>query len=151
MAASVTQLAWGAITFQDGYEMAGQLEYIKECIQWGTDYFIAAHISSDEFVAQIGDVTLDHDGYWGRAENMTEERPASTMSTSYPGSAVVGETAAALAAASIFYTNINETSMADEALTHARELFSLSNTWRSDSGYASISRISEVYGYNNYW
>lgn len=149
MAASVTQLAWGAISFQDGYEMAGQLEYIKECLQWGTDYFIAAHISTDEFVAQIGDVTLDHD-WWGRAEDMTMDRPEFTMSASSPGSAVVGETAAALAAASIFYTNIDETSMADEALTHARELFNLANTWRSDSGYASIPRISEVYGYNKY-
>ena len=64
--------------------------------------------------------------------------------------AVTGLAAAALAAASIFYTNIGETSMADEALTHARQLFNLANTWRSDSGYASIPRISEVYKYIKY-
>ena len=53
MAAMTTQLAWGAITFQSGYEAAEQLTYMKECVQWATDYFIAAHKSDFELIAQV--------------------------------------------------------------------------------------------------
>ena len=54
MAAMTTQLAWGAISFQQGYENAGQLGYMYECLKWATDYFIAAHVNDFEFVGQVG-------------------------------------------------------------------------------------------------
>ena len=53
MAAMTTQLAWGAVTFKEGYEKAGQIQYMKECLQWSTDYFIKAHKSDYELVAQV--------------------------------------------------------------------------------------------------
>ena len=127
MAAMTTQLAWGAISFQEGYENAGQMEYIKDTIQWATDYFITAHVGPDELVGQIGNGHVDH-SYWGRPEDMTMDRPAYSISPSKPGSDLAGETAAALAAASIFYNNIGETALADEALANARELFDFANT-----------------------
>ena len=129
MAAMTTQLAWGAISFQEGYEKAGQLGYIKDTIQWATDYFIDAHTSPNTLVGQIGNGHVDH-SYWGRPEDMTMNRPAYSISESAPGSDLAGETAAALAAASIFYNNIGETAMADEALSHARELFDFANNYR---------------------
>ena len=129
MAAMTTQLAWGAISFQEGYENAGQMEYIKETIQWATDYFIAAHVSPNEFVGQIGNGHVDH-SYWGRPEDMTMDRPAYSINPSNPGSDLAGETAAALAAASIFYNNIGEIALATEALDHATDLFNFANTYK---------------------
>jgi endoglucanase len=88
-----TQLAWGAISFQSGYEKAGQLQYMKECLQWAIDYFIAAHTSTNELYEQAGDGNVDY-GYWGRPEQMTRARPAFKIDASHPGSDLEAETAA---------------------------------------------------------
>ena len=48
-----TQMAWGAITFKDGYDSAGQSQYLKSALKWATDYFIAAHTSKFEFIGQV--------------------------------------------------------------------------------------------------
>ena len=124
-----TQLAWGAISFQEGYENAGQIKYIKETIQWATDYFIAAHVSTNEFVGQIGNGNVDH-SYWGRPEDMTMDRPAYYINAGNPGSDLAGETAAALASASIFYNNIGDSALAEEALDNAIELFDFADQYR---------------------
>ena len=146
MAAMTTQLAWGAISFQMGYEAANQMKYIKECLQWATDYFIAAHTAEDKFYGQIGEGQADH-SYWGRPEDMTMNRPAWFINSSAPGSELAGETAAALAAASIFYKNIGEDSLARDALRHARELFDLANNFRGK--YTNtIPNAQSFYEYN---
>ena len=43
MAESMTLLAWGGIAYKDGYAKAGMLEYLRDAVKWGTDYFIKAH------------------------------------------------------------------------------------------------------------
>merc|ERR1712039_770940 len=70
-----------------------------------------------------------------------------SISPSKPGSDLAGETAAALAAASIFYNNIGETALADEALENARELFDFANQYK---GKYSDS-ISDASIYYNSW
>ena len=57
-------------------------------------------------------------------------RPAFSISASSPGSDLAAETAAALAAASIFYANIGESALSSEALSHAIELFDLADNHR---------------------
>ena len=122
----VTQLAWGAVTFQAGYEAAGQIDNMRKCLAWATDYFIAAHTGPKEFYGQVGDGDADH-AFWGRPEDMTMARPAFKIDASSPGSDLAGETAAALAASSMFYANIGEAAMATEALDHAKELFTFAD------------------------
>ena len=58
-------------------------------------------------VSQVGNGDLDH-AYWGRPEDMTMNRPAYSVTTSAPGSDVAGETAAALAAGSIAFSQTGE-------------------------------------------
>ena len=53
MAFAGTMLAWGGITWSEGYEVAGQTEYMTDCIKWTADYFIAAHTDKFEFVGQV--------------------------------------------------------------------------------------------------
>ena len=54
----------------------------------------------------VGDGNTDH-SYWGRPEDMTMARPAWAITTSAPGSELAGETAAAMAAASILFKTAN--------------------------------------------
>ena len=55
---------------------------------------------------QVGDGYADH-SYWGRPEDMTMARPAWAITTSAPGSELAGETAAAMAAASVLFKTAN--------------------------------------------
>ena len=79
---------------------------------------------------QIGDGNADH-GFWGRPEDMTMNRPSFRITSSKPGSDLAGETAAALAASSMFYKAIGDSSAASEALSHARTLFRFADEKRA--------------------
>merc|ERR1712117_669313 len=142
-AAMTTNLAWGAISFLEGYNTCGELEYIKKTIKWSTDYMIDANRlqTEGEFIGQIGAGDADH-GYWGRPEDMNMYRPVFSVSPSSPGSDLAGESAAALASASIFYKMIGESALAAEALDNAKELYDFADTYKgkySDSiGDAAI-------------
>ena len=73
------------------------------------------------------------------------ERPSFYLTEDAPGSDLVGETAAALAASSMVYRNLNDTALADAALDHARELFDFANNFRAD--YTdSIPEAANFYG-----
>ena len=68
---------------------------LLQIIRWGSDYFIACHISDNEFIAQIGNQETD-DGIWEGPEFQTE-RKFFKLDVDNPGTEVVAETAAALA------------------------------------------------------
>ena len=53
MAHAATMLAWGGITWDGGYQLAQQTEYMTECISWTADYFMAAHTDKYELVGQV--------------------------------------------------------------------------------------------------
>jgi endoglucanase len=38
MAATTTVLAWGGISFQRGYSLAGQLEWFTDCLRYTSNY-----------------------------------------------------------------------------------------------------------------
>ena len=56
----MTTLAYGGIMFEDGYKAAGQFSYLQSSVKWGTDYFIKAHVSPNEFYCQVGNGDIDH-------------------------------------------------------------------------------------------
>nr|AGP76398.1 endo-beta-1,4-glucanase 1 [Amitermes foreli] len=128
MAATATVLAWGLIDFEAGYSSAGALDDGRKAVKWATDYFIKAHTSQSEFYGQVGQGDLDH-AYWGRPEDMTMARPAYKIDMSRPGSDLAGETAAALAASSIVFKNVDGT-YSNNLLTHARQLFDFAKNYR---------------------
>lgn len=72
----------------------------------------------------MGDGDSDH-YCWQRPEDMTTSRQAYRIDANHPGSDLAGETAAAMAAASIVFSHSNP-SYANELLTHAQQvLYSL--------------------------
>ena len=82
MAESMTMLAWGGIEYAQGYVKAGMMDYLRDAVKWGTDYFIKCHVSPNEFYGQVGDGFADH-ASWGRPEEMSMARPGKSFKVTY--------------------------------------------------------------------
>nr|XP_039252311.1 uncharacterized protein LOC120329657 [Styela clava] len=142
MAFSLTTLAWGGIHFRDAYKDAGEYHHMVEAVKWPTEYFIKAHLSKYELVAQVGNGKQDHSN-WGRPETMSSNRPTYKITAEKPGSDLAAETAAALAAASIFLDETHP-KLAAKALAHAQELFEFADTYRG-LYHKSVPEVAEFY------
>ncbi|UII27898.1 glycoside hydrolase family 9 protein [Fulvivirga maritima] len=141
MAFSATLLAWGGIEYEDGYVASGQMDYLKNNLRWVNDYFIKCHTAPNEFWGQVGNGGTDH-AWWGSAEVMQMERPSYKIDASSPGSDLAGETAAALAAASIIFQD-DDPAYSSTLLSHAIELYDFADNYR---GVYSNS-ITDAAGY----
>ncbi len=128
MAATATFLAWGMVEYRQAYANSGQLPYALDNLKWVTDYFIKAHTAPNELYGQVGGGDIDH-AWWGPAEAMQMARPSYKITASCPGSDLAGETAAALAAASIVFQPTDAT-YAATLRTHAQQLYSFADTYR---------------------
>ncbi|XP_047340676.1 endoglucanase 11-like [Impatiens glandulifera] len=146
MAFTVTMLSWGVIEYGDQIAAAGELEHAMESIKWGTDYFIKAHTNPNVLWAEVGDGDTDH-YCWQRPEDMTTSRRAYKVDEENPGSDIAGETAAAMAAASIAFRTLNP-HYSHLLLHHAQQLFEFGDKYRGKydgsigvvkSYYASVS------------
>ena len=150
MAATATMVGWGAVDFKGGYQKACEWDNLKTMLKWATDYFIAAHIGTNEFIGQVGNGREDH-SYWGRPEDMVMNRPAYKISESAPGSDLAGETAAALAAASMVFKG-EDPNYAELCLKNARELYNFADKFRgkySDSIRDAADFYRSWSGYND--
>jgi endoglucanase len=145
MAATATMLAWGIVENRSAYVSTGQLDVALDQLKWATDYFIKAHPSANELYGQIGTGGADH-AWWGPAEVMQMARPAYKVTTACPGSDLAGETAAAMAAASIAFRPTNAT-YANTLLSHARTLYAFADTYRGK--YSDC--ISDAQSFYNSW
>ncbi|BAF19200.1 Os06g0247900, partial [Oryza sativa Japonica Group] len=129
---------------------AGELAHALDAIKWGTDYFIKAHTKPHELWAEVGDGDTDH-YCWQRPEDMTTSRQAYKVDRRRPGSDVAGETAAAMAAASIVFRQSNP-HYSHLLLHHAQQLFEFADTYRGkyDSSIAEVkSYYASVSGYHD--
>lgn len=79
---------------------------------------------------------------------MMEKRPLTQVNTSYPGSEVAAETAAALAAASLVFKTV-ESTYSEMLLEHAEQLFTFSDTYRG-SYSKSIPKVQKYYNSTGY-
>ncbi|CAA0836099.1 Endoglucanase 5 [Striga hermonthica] len=149
MAFTVTMLSWAAVDFKNDLISLKQFGHTLEAIKWGTDYFIKANPQPYVFWAQVGDGGSDH-YCWERAEDMTTSRTAYKLDLENPGSDLAGETAAALAAASIAFEPF-DSAYSNLLLDHAKQLFSFANRFRG-LFIDSIGNARQFYtssGYND--
>ncbi|KAL2545976.1 Endoglucanase 8 [Forsythia ovata] len=100
MAFTITMLSWSIIDF--GRNMGGELGNAVRAVKWGTNYLLKATAKDGIVYVQVGDPLSDHN-CWERPEDMDTLRTAYKIDVNHPGSDVAGETAAALAAASIVF------------------------------------------------
>ncbi|KAL3618016.1 hypothetical protein CASFOL_038337 [Castilleja foliolosa] len=147
MAFTVTMLSWAAIDFNKDLTSLNQLGHTLEAIKWGTDYFIKAHPQPNVLWGQVGDGTSDH-YCWERAEDMTTSRTAYKLDPEHPGSDLAGETAAALAAASIAFKPY-DSAYSNLLLVHAKQIFSFANRFRGlyDNSIGNAKQFYTSSGY----
>ncbi|KAL5729833.1 cellulase [Ranunculus cassubicifolius] len=158
MAFTVTMLSWGVIEYGEQIAAAEELKHALEAIKWGTDYFIKAHTNPNVLWAEVGDGDTDH-YCWQRPEDMTTSRQAYKIDENNPGSDVAGETAAAMAAASIVFRKTNP-HYSHLLLHHAQQLFEFGDKYRGKydeslgvvkSYYASVSGYKDELLWGALW
>ena len=137
MAYTASMLGWSLYEDPGAYEESGQLDYMLEDITWVTDYLIRCHPEDEVFYYQVGDGGSDH-SWWGPAEVMPMARPSYCVTASAPGSAVTGEASAALAIASIVFSD-SDPDYSALCLEHAESLYEFSDSTRSDAGYTAAN------------
>ncbi|GLT32976.1 hypothetical protein SLA2020_076030 [Shorea laevis] len=105
MAFTTTMLSWGVLEYRE--TMGTQAAYARVAIRWATDYLLkCATATPGKLYVGVGDPNADH-RCWGRPEDMDTIRTVYSVSSSNPGSDVAGETAAALAAASMVFRTVD--------------------------------------------
>ncbi|KZV35180.1 endo-glucanase 2 family protein [Dorcoceras hygrometricum] len=128
MAFTITMMSWSVIEYGGQMGGSGELGHAIDAIKWGTDYLIKAHPQPYVLYGEVGDGNTDH-YCWQRPEDMTTSRAAYRIDPSRPGSDLAGETAAAMAAASIVFRRYNP-SYSAVLLRHAHQLFEFADKYR---------------------
>ena len=164
LASSLSNLAWGGISFPDGFSDAGEMDALLSAVRWGTDYLLKAqgldqNGATTFFIAQVGDGHSDH-ALWSAPEVQTIPRPAMAVTPDKPGSDVSAASAAALASASVLFRQQGNQPYADTLLEHAESLFTFADRYRGkysdaitgvQSFYNSWSGYSDELAYGAAW
>lgn len=137
MAYTASMLAWSVYEDKDAYQKSGQLQYALGTVKWICDYLIKCHPEADVYYYQVGSGSADH-AWWGAAEVMQMERPSYKVDKNSPGSTVVGEAAAALAACSVVFGDVDK-AYSEKCLSHAKQLYNFAETTKSDAGYTAAN------------
>ncbi|CAM8876401.1 unnamed protein product [Rhodiola kirilowii] len=141
MAFTITMMSWSIIEYGKQLAHSGELKHAMDAVKWGTDYLIKAHPEPNVLYGEVGDGNTDH-YCWQRPEDMTTDRRAYKIDPSNPGSDLAGETAAAMAAASLVFRHSNP-SYSNELLSHARQLFEFADKYRGK--YDSSITVAQKY------
>ncbi|KAL2333788.1 hypothetical protein Fmac_015001 [Flemingia macrophylla] len=147
MAFTATVLSWAILEYGDHMDAVKQLHYALDSLKWIMDYLINAHPFPEVLYIQVGNPEVDHN-CWERPESMHEERPLTQVNSSFPGTEVAAETAAAFASASLVFKKIDFT-YSDTLLRHAQQLFIFADTYRV-SYSVSIPQLREYYNSSGY-
>jgi endoglucanase len=121
---ALTVLAWGGITWKEGYEGAGELDNLLEAIKWGTDWLIKCHVSDNEFYAQVGNGVEDHKTWIRPEENDNQGmwRPSYKINCQNPGSDMAAEAASTFASASMLFKG-KDNAYSAKLLDHAERIY----------------------------
>lgn len=146
---TTAMLAWGLADFQQGYQSAGQYQAALANLRWNDDYIIAAHTAPDVYYAQVADPTTDHQ-FWGPAETNPTTRPSFAVTATCPGSDIVGEASAAMAASSIVFRT-QDPKYSAQLLAQAQSLFSFANTDRGKYSDCVTKAQGFYTSFSGYW
>ena len=128
---TTTTLAWGAIEYKQAYVNSGQWTWLLNQLRWSNDFLIKAHPSANVFYGQIGMTNSDHN-IWIPIESTQylTDRKSIKLDATHPGSDLVLQAAAAMAASSIVFRANGDAAYANTLLTHAEQLFTFGDTYR---------------------
>ncbi len=150
MAYTATMLAWSGVEDENAYQSTQQMQYLQRSLRFVNDYFMKCHVrnpdgSTQRFYGQVASGSVDH-AWWGPAEVMQMGRPSYYVDAANPGSDLTGETAAALAAASMIFAN-DDPAYSAQLLEHAIALYEFADTYRGRYSDA----ISDATAFYNSW
>ncbi|XP_043716953.1 endoglucanase 9-like [Telopea speciosissima] len=148
MAFTTTMLSWSVIEF--GKRMPNGLHKAREAIRWATDYLLKASSSlPDALYVQVGNPTEDHD-CWVRPEDIETPQKVYKVTPTNPGSDVAGETAAALAAASLVFKHVDH-QYSKTLLETAKKTFAFADKYKGNYSQHLSSVVCPYYcSYSGY-
>ncbi|MQL94017.1 hypothetical protein Taro_026669 [Colocasia esculenta] len=127
MAFTTTMLAWSLVEFGAMMPPA-ELRNALAAVRWGTAYLLKTIAHPNKVFVQVGDPLKDHN-CWERPEDMDTTRTVYVVTPENPGSEVAGETAAALAAASMAFRQADP-AYAELLLDNAARAFEFADTYK---------------------
>ncbi|KAE8695209.1 Endoglucanase 11 [Hibiscus syriacus] len=133
---------------EQGVDLVGGYYDAGDHVKFGLPMAFTAHTSPNVLWAEVGDGDTDH-YCWQRPEDMTTSRQAYKIDQNNPGSDLAGETAAAMAAASITFKKTNPY-YSHLLLHHAQELFEFGDKYRGKyDGSVAVAKsyYASVIGY----
>ncbi|XP_024520496.1 endoglucanase 1 isoform X1 [Selaginella moellendorffii] len=149
MAFTITLLSWSVVEFEAELGRAAELDNARAAIRWGTDYLLSAFVPPSTLWVQVGDPNADHQ-CWERPEDMDTPRTCYQVNPSKPGSDVAGETAAALAAASIVFA-ATDSSYSQRLLATSKQIFAFADKYRGSYSDVLGGAVSPFYtSYSGY-
>ncbi|KYR02578.1 putative glycoside hydrolase [Tieghemostelium lacteum] len=128
LSGAMTMLGWGFLEYKEAIVNCSADSLYLEDLRWGYDWLMAAHISPNEFCAQVGNGEIDH-AYWGPPELMTMDRPTYMINQTAPGTDLALEASAALSICYMIFKDTDET-YAEKCLGHAKDLHNFGDTYR---------------------
>ncbi|KAG9129042.1 hypothetical protein Leryth_016873 [Lithospermum erythrorhizon] len=148
MAYTTTLLAWSVLDYAK--KMGPQLDGARAAIRWSTDYLLkCARTTPGKLYVGVGDPNADHK-CWQRPEDMANNRAVFSVSASNPGSDVAGETAAALAAASLVFRRV-DSAYSRLLLATAKKVFQFAIQYRGSYSDSLGSAVCPFYcSYSGY-
>ncbi|KAI3446176.1 hypothetical protein Pfo_002841 [Paulownia fortunei] len=138
MAFTTTMLAWSVVEFGECMPPA-ELRNALVAIRWATDYLLKTVSQPNRIFVQVGDPIIDHN-CWERPEDMDTARTVYTVDAPNPASDVAGETAAALAAASIAFRS-SDPGYSETLFRTSTRVFEFADSYRG--AYSDNSNIRD--------
>ncbi|XP_078444120.1 endoglucanase 8-like [Wolffia australiana] len=141
MAFTATLLSWSVIDF--GRNMGDELGEALRAVRWATDYILKATSVPETVFVQVGDAFRDH-ACWERPEDMDTPRSVYKVTRAHPGSDVAGESAAALAAASLVF-RLRDPPYSRRLLDRAAQVFEFADKYRGAYSSSLGSAVCPFY------
>ncbi|XP_039117541.1 endoglucanase 25-like isoform X2 [Dioscorea cayenensis subsp. rotundata] len=154
---TITLLSWTVIEYHEKYEAMNELEHVKDIIKWGTDYLLKLFVPSNStatpnlIYSQVGSANISSSSEndmscWQRPEDMKYARPVSVCGAS--ATDLAGEIAAALAAASLVFTDRKSYSL--KLIQASESLFNLAkNSGKKQTYTMDVACGGEASNYYN--
>ncbi|KAG9003360.1 hypothetical protein FRB94_003183 [Tulasnella sp. JGI-2019a] len=160
LAFSIFSVCWGANVYGDGYANANQTAYLDGMLRWGLDWMMKAHPDPNTIYVQVGDDSIDNN-YWGGDQDIPEPRPAYQVNSTVPGTDIAARMAAAFSACSALYNGfsvsttstpapLSNTTYASTLLTHATQLYSLSQQTPLQTYTDAVKSVNWAYASSSY-
>ncbi|CAO1631634.1 unnamed protein product [Sympodiomycopsis kandeliae] len=140
LAWTLTQIAYSAVLWGQGFEDAGQAYYLDSTLRNGLDWIMNASSANETLDVFVGNQSV----YWGGDLDIPQPRDVYTVTSQNPGTDVFAEAATALAAGALVYygraipmsqsangsvpASLRDTAYADRLSARAVELMNLAET-----------------------